>query len=43
VHSGARFYEVLGRHVWSSAAAEDADYWSVRFAVGFAARSGEDE
>lgn len=43
VRSGARFYELLGRHVWSSASAEDADYWSVRLAIGFAARSAEDE
>ena len=42
VRGGARFYEILGRHVWSSAAAEDADYWSIRFAVGFPAQAPGD-
>ena len=31
---GGRFYEILGRRVWTSSEREDAGYWTIRLAIG---------
>jgi hypothetical protein len=38
--TGNRFYELLGRHVWSSVDRHDSAYWTLRLAIGLSPTGG---